>query len=292
MIEFVWIRVDGRRSKMGIEEYVKRVESASEFLKAKIPARPEIAIVLGSGLGGLAEVLEGTLTVPYSEIPGFPISTAPGHKGELVFGELNGKHVILMNGRFHYYEGYSMREVVFPIRVFQLLGVEMLVLTNAAGGLNPDFEVGKPMVITDHINFMGDNPLIGPNVDAWGPRFPDMSEPYDVALYELAVEVAHDLGLPLYKGVYVAVSGPSFETAAEYRMFRLLGADAVGMSTVPEVIAAKHGGMKVLGFSVITDRCVPEEGLKPLTAEEVLEAAERGGRTLSELISEIVRRMS
>ncbi|HCZ06819.1 MAG: purine-nucleoside phosphorylase [Thermotogota bacterium] len=276
---------------MGIEEYVKRVENASDFLKDKIAKKPEIAIVLGSGLGGLAEILEDSQSIPYPEIPGFPVSTAPGHKGELVFGRLNGKEVVLMNGRFHYYEGYSMKDVVFPIRVFQLIGVETLVVTNAAGGLNPDFEIGKPMVITDHINFMGDNPLIGPNVDAWGPRFPDMSEPYDVALYELALEVAHDLGLPLYKGVYVAVSGPNFETAAEYRMFRLLGADAIGMSTVPEVIAAKHGGMKVLGFSVITDRCVPEEGLKPLTAEEVLEAAERGGRTLSEIIAEVVRRL-
>lgn len=276
---------------MSTEAYVKRVKESVEFVEKRMPFKPEVAIILGSGLGGISETLESRSVIPYPDIPGFPVSTAPGHKGELVFGKFGGKNVVLMNGRFHYYEGYSMREVTFPIRVFQLLGVETLVVTNAAGGLNPDFDVGKPMVIVDHINFMGDNPLIGPNVDEWGPRFPDMSEPYDRGLYELALEAAKDRGLPLYKGVYVAVAGPNFETAAEYRMFRSFGADAIGMSTVPEVIVAKHGGMRVLGFSIITDRCVPEEGLKPLSAEEVLEAAEKGGEILVEIIGETLYRM-
>ena len=276
---------------MSTEAYVKRVKESARFVEKRMPFKPEVAIILGSGLGGISETLESRSVIPYPDIPGFPVSTAPGHKGELVFGKFGGKNVVLMNGRFHYYEGYSMREVTFPIRVFQLLGVETLVVTNAAGGLNPDFDVGKPMVIVDHINFMGDNPLIGPNIDEWGPRFPDMSEPYDRDLYELALEAAKDRGLPLYKGVYVAVAGPNFETAAEYRMFRSFGADAIGMSTVPEVIVAKHGGMRVLGFSIITDRCVPEEGLKPLSAEEVLEAAEKGGETLVEIIGETLYRM-
>ena len=183
-----------------------------------------------------------------------------------------------------------MREVTFPIRVFQLLGVEILVVTNAAGGLNPDFEVGFPMIITDHINLMGDNPLIGPNVDEWGPRFPDMSEAYDRELRKLAVESAKELGIKVYEGIYVAVAGPNFETAAEYRMLRRLGADAVGMSTVPEVIVAKHGGMRVLGMSAITDKGDPDN-LKPLSAEEVLKIAKEAGEKMAKIISEVVRKL-
>ncbi len=275
---------------MEVKEYVKRVNDAVEYLKGKISESPRIAIILGSGLGGIAEAVEEPISIPYSEIPGFPVSTAPGHKGELVFGKLHGKSVVLMNGRFHYYEGYSMKEVTFPIRVFQLLGVEVLIVTNAAGGLNPDFQVGVPMIIVDHINLMGDNPLIGPNVDEWGPRFPDMSEAYDKDLVKLALEVAKELGIKVFQGVYVGLAGPNFETAAEYRMLRKLGADAVGMSTVPEVIVAKHGGLKVLGLSAITDKGDPDN-LQPLTAEEVLENAERAGRAMAKIISEVVRRL-
>ncbi len=266
------------------------MNGAVRFLREEIGEEPKIAIVLGSGLGDIADSISGGRSVPYKNIPGFPIATAPGHKGELIFGELHGKSVVLMNGRFHYYEGYSMREVTFPIRVFQLLGVEILVVTNAAGGLNPDFEVGFPMIITDHINLMGDNPLIGPNVDEWGPRFPDMSEAYDRELRKLAVESAKELGIKVYEGIYVAVAGPNFETAAEYRMLRRLGADAVGMSTVPEVIVAKHGGMRVLGMSAITDKGDPDN-LKPLSAEEVLKIAKEAGEKMAKIISEVVRKL-
>jgi purine-nucleoside phosphorylase len=271
-------------------DYVERVKKAVEFLKERIEVSPTIGIVLGSGLGRIAEVIESPMTIRYSEIPGFPVATAPGHKGELIFGKLSGKDVVLMNGRFHYYEGHSMQDVTFPVRVMQLLGVKYLFLTNAAGGLNPLFEVGRPMIITDHINFMGDNPLMGKNVDEWGPRFPDMSEPYDRKLISLAKEVAQEEKIEVYEGVYVAVAGPNFETAAELRMFRILGADAVGMSTVPEVIVAKHAGMKVLGISAITDRAVPED-LKPLTAEEVLRIAEETGKKIARIILGVVRKL-
>ena len=273
-----------------IREYVKRVNEAVEYLKNKISETPKIAIVLGSGLHGIAEETEEAVTIPYKDIPGFPVSTAPGHKGELIFGKFHGKNIMLMNGRFHYYEGYSMKDVTFPIRVMQLIGVEILIVTNAAGGLNPDFEVGRPMIITDHINFMGDNPLRGPNVDEWGPRFPDMSEAYDSELRQIAYNSAKELGISVYQGVYVAVAGPNFETPAELRMLRHFGADAVGMSTVPEVIVARHGGIKVLGISAITDRAVPED-LKPLTAEEVLEVAEKTGKLIAQIISEVIKKL-
>jgi len=272
-----------------IKEYVRRVNEAVDYLKDKVTESPKFAIVLGSGLHVIAEETENPTVISYKDIPGFPISTAPGHKGELIFGKLHGKSVMLMNGRFHYYEGYSMKDVTFPIRVMQLLGVEILIVTNAAGGLNPDFEVGRPMIITDHINFMGDNPLRGPNIDEWGPRFPDMSEAYDKDLRQMAYNSAKELGIPVYQGVYVAVAGPNFETPAELRMLRHFGADAVGMSTVPEVIVARHGGMRVLGISAITDRAVPED-LKPLTAEEVLEVAERTGKLIAQIISEVIKK--
>ncbi len=275
---------------MNMREYIERVNGAVKFFREEIGEEPKIAVILGSGLGEIADSVSGEKVIPYRNIPGFPVSTTPGHKGELIFGELHGKKVVLMNGRFHYYEGYTMREVTFPIRVFQLLGVEILVVTNAAGGLNPDFEVGVPMIIKDHINLMGDNPLIGPNVDEWGPRFPDMSEAYDKELRKMALESAKELGIKVYEGVYVAVAGPNFETAAEYRMLRRLGADAVGMSTVPEVIVAKHGGMRVLGISAITDKGDPDN-LKPLSAEEVLEIAKKTGEKMAKIISEVIRKL-
>jgi len=276
---------------MDITNYVERVERSVDYIESKLKKKPKIVIVLGSGLGKIADLLEDKIIIPYSNIPGFPISTAPGHKGELVVGDLHGKTVVAMSGRFHYYEGYSMKDVTFPIRVFQLLGVEYLFITNAAGALNPEFKVGRPMVIKDHINFMGTNPLIGPNVDKWGPRFPDMSVPYDPNLITLARTVSRDLGIKIHEGVYIAISGPCFETPAEMRMLRHLGADAVGMSTVPEVIVAKHGGMKVFGLSAITDMAVPEAIKKPLTAEEVLEVAEKTGEKMGAIIVEMVKRM-
>lgn len=273
-----------------MKEFVEKVKRATAYIEERIKAKPKFAVVLGSGLGGIADTIQEPVVVKYSEIPGFPVSTAPGHKGELIFGKIYGKDVVAMNGRFHYYEGYSMKEVTFPIRVFQLLGVKYLFITNAAGGLNPEFDVGVPMIITDHINFMGDNPLIGPNVEEWGPRFPDMSEPYSKELSKLAYEVAKEEGIKIYEGVYVAVAGPNFETPAELRMLRHLGADAVGMSTVPEVIVANHGGIKVLGISAITDRAVPDD-LKPLTAEEVLEIAEKTGQKIAKIISKVLKRV-
>ncbi|HOJ87453.1 MAG TPA: purine-nucleoside phosphorylase [Pseudothermotoga sp.] len=270
-----------------MNQYVEKVKSAAEFLRQRVSELPEIGIILGSGLGKIADVLQEPKRFHYSDIPGFPISTAPGHKGELIFGKLADKNVVLMNGRFHYYEGYSMQEVTFPIRVMQLLKTKFLFVTNASGGLNPVFDVGKPMIITDHINFMGDNPLIGQNIDEWGPRFPDMSEPYDRDLIKLAKRAAQEERIDVYEGVYVAVAGPNFETPAELRMFRKLGADAVGMSTVPEVIVARHAGIKVLGLSAITDRAVPED-LKPLSAEEVLEIAEKTGEKMARIILKVV----
>ncbi|HPC79103.1 MAG TPA: purine-nucleoside phosphorylase [Fervidobacterium sp.] len=273
-----------------IKRYVERVNEATAYLKGMIERTPEFCIVLGSGLQVIADSVENQKRISYKDIPEFPISTAPGHKGELIFGTLNGKEVVLMNGRFHYYEGYHMRDVTFGIRVMQQLGTRYIFLTNAAGGLNPDFEVGRPMVISDHINMMGDNPLIGTNVDDWGPRFPDMSNAYDKSLRELAKQVARELNIPVYEGVYVAVAGPNFETPAELRMFRALGADAVGMSTVPEVIAAAHGGMKLLAISAITDRAVPDD-LKPLTAEEVLEVATKTGKMIAKILAEMVKRL-
>ncbi len=273
-----------------LKAYVKNVRKATKFISEKIDRRPEIAIVLGTGLGKIAETIEIEQSFKYDEIPEFAKSTAPGHKGELKFGSYHGKSVVLLNGRFHYYEGYDMKKVTFPIRVLQELGVETFIVTNAAGSLNPDYEVGIPMIIKDHINFMGDNPLIGPNFEEWGPRFPDMSEPYDKELRELALHCTKELGAGIYEGVYVGVAGPNFETPAELRMLRHFGADAVGMSTVPEVIAARHGGIKVLGISAISDRAVAED-LEPLTAEEVIQAAEKCGKTLSSIILRIISKL-
>lgn len=266
-----------------INTYVKNVREAANYIKNKIENKPEISIVLGSGLHGIADKLENPLKISYSDIPNFPVSTAPGHKGELIFGKISGKDVMLMNGRFHYYEGYTMKEVTFPIRVMQELGVKVLIVTNAAGGMNPNFEVGNPCIITDQINFMGDNPLIGPNCEEWGPRFPDMSEAYDKELTEKAISTAKKLGIPVYTGVYLGITGPTFETPAELKMMRNFGADLVGMSTVPEVIVANHAGIKVLGFSAVTDKAVPDE-LKPVTAEEVIEIANKTGEKIAEII--------
>jgi len=266
-----------------LRDYVENVKRAARFIEKEVDLQPKVAVILGSGLGDVSKSLENAVSIPYDEIPGFPLSTAPGHKGELIFGKALHHSVMLMNGRFHFYEGYSMRTVTFPIRIMQELGVEVLLITNASGGLNPDFEVGRVMLIRDIINFMGDNPLIGQNVDEWGPRFPDMSEPVDSDLLSKALLSAKELGIGVYEGVYVGVAGPNFETPAELRMLRRFGADAVGMSTVPEVIVARHAGIRVLGLSAISDRAVAED-LKPLTAEEVLEMAKKAGNDISKLI--------
>lgn len=270
-----------------INDYVKKVKIAADFLKEKVDIIPEIAIVLGSGLQGIAESLTNSQTFQYKEIPNFPISTAPGHKGELIFGKIKSKNVMLMNGRFHYYEGYSMKEVTFPIRVMQELGVKVFIVTNAAGGMNPNFEKGKPCLITDQINFMGDNPLLGENNEEWGPRFPDMTEVYSKRLIDLAIKSAKKIGESVFTGVYLGITGPTFETPAELKMMRNFGADLVGMSTVPEVIVAKHAGMEILGFSAITDMAIAEN-LEEVTADDVLSVANKVGEKIALIIMELI----
>lgn len=268
----------------------QRISESVKTIRNHTKAKPKIGIVLGTGLGGLAERIEVATTIDYTDVPHFPASTVRSHAGELLFGTLAGKEVVALSGRFHYYEGYSLEQVTFPVRVAKALGIKTLIVSNAAGGLNPQFEAGDLMVITDHINFMGDNPLIGPNDDRLGPRFPDMSEPYAKPLIELAERVALEKGIRLQRGVYLACPGPSLETRAEYRFMRLIGADAVGMSTVPEVIVAVHGGLKVLGFSAITDSCLPD-ALEPVNIEAILKTAATIEPKLAEIVEGCVARM-
>jgi purine-nucleoside phosphorylase len=253
---------------------IKKLNDTVEFIKKKISVKPEVGIILGSGLGILASQVENRKTVKYSEVPNFPLSTVEGHEGQLITGRLGGKNVILMQGRFHYYEGYSMEQVVFPVRVMKKLGVKILIVTNAAGGINRDFNPGDLMLIEDHINLMGINPLIGKNLDDLGPRFPDMSETYDQELIKLAESIAVKEGLVYRKGVYVSLTGPSYETPAEIKYLRIIGGDAAGMSTVPEVIIANHAGMRVLGISCVTNMAA---GVLPkkLDHNEVMETANR-----------------
>lgn len=263
------------------------LDRAVEYIKSKITEAPEIAVILGSGLGGLADRIENPVYVDYSEIDGFPVSTAPGHKGRFVFGRINGKSIVCMQGRFHFYEGYTMEQIVLPVRVMKKLGAKTLIVTNASGGINKDFRAGDIMLITDHINLMGTNPLIGKNNDSLGVRFPDMSFAYTPSLQTLAVETAAELGTELKKGVYLGLTGPSYETPAEIRAFRILGADAVGMSTVPEIIAASHMKMNILAFSLISNMAA---GIlpQPLTEEEVLEAGARKGAEMQKLIYTVI----
>jgi purine-nucleoside phosphorylase len=264
-------------------------EAAAGVVRERTQLQPRVGLILGSGLNPLADAVTDGAVIPYGEIPCFPVTTVEGHSGRLIVGRLEGQSIVVMQGRAHYYEGYSMAEVTFPVRVMQALGIEVLIVTNAAGGLAPDFKAGDVMLITDHINLIGMgglNPLRGPNLDAFGPRFPDMSEPYDVRLQALAREVAVDAGVPLREGVYVCLAGPSFETPADLRFLRLIGADAVGMSTVPEVTVARHGGTRVLGFSGISN-VAPLESASPTetTHEEVLEA----GRVLAPRLEAVIR---
>lgn len=263
------------------------ITKAVEFIKSKITDTYEIGIILGSGLGTLGEKIENPQFVDYSDIPDFPVSTAPGHVGRFVFGTLNGKKVMCMQGRIHLYEGYPVENVVMPIRVMKLMGVQKLVVTNAAGGINENFDVGDIMVITDHINFTGKNCLIGKNDDRFGVRFPDMSFGYSPELSNIAFNCAGKLGMKLQKGVYIGCTGPSYETPAEIRAFRVLGADAVGMSTVQEVIAANHCGIDVLGFSLISNKAAGLSGER-LTEEEVLTIGRQKSEEMQRLITEIV----
>lgn len=244
-------------------------------------------MILGTGLGGLAEQIQQEAAIPYGDIPHFPRSTAPSHAGRLVCGTLQGVPIVAMEGRFHYYEGYTLQQVTFPVRVMKALGAELLLVTNAAGGINPLFELADVVVLEDHINLMPDNPLRGVNDDRLGPRWPDLCEPYDRRLIQQARQAGLELGIPVQKGVIVAVSGPNLETRAEYRMLKLLGADVVSMSTVPEVLVAIHSGMKVLGFSVVTDLCLPD-ALEPVEIPKILANAATGGERLARLIPRIL----
>jgi purine-nucleoside phosphorylase len=264
---------------------------AVRAVQARTALAPDVAVILGTGLGGLADEMRVATRIPYQEIPGFPLSTVESHAGRLLLGTLAGRQVVAMQGRFHRYEGYSLQQIAFPVRVLHALGARLLVVSNACGGMHPLWNPGELMLIADHINLLGDNPLVGPNDDRLGPRFPDMSEPYDAGLRAIARAVALEHGIPLREGVYVAVPGPNLETRAEYRMLRALGADVVGMSTVPEVIAAVHAGMRVLGVSIITDQCLPD-ALEPATVERIIAVARAAEPKLSALIRGVLERLN
>ncbi len=269
---------------------VAGIESAARAVRERFSATPDAGIILGTGLGALAAEIEAAAIVDYRDIPGFPLSTVESHAGRLLCGTLAGKTVIAMQGRFHKYEGYSLQQVTFPVRVLRELGVKTLIVSNACGGLNPLWSAGDVMLIADHINLLGDSPLIGPNDDRLGPRFPDLSEPYDARLRSLAREVASERRITLREGVYVAVTGPNLETRAEYRFLRAVGADVVGMSTVPEVVVAIHAGMRVLGLSIITDMCLPD-ALEPATVEQIIAVANRAEPQLTALVRGVLERM-
>jgi purine-nucleoside phosphorylase len=269
-------------------DYKNKVDEIVLFLKGKIKKNPSVVIILGTGLGGLIDSIEIDTLLPYEQIPHFPQSTVEGHKGNLIFGKLSGKDVAVLEGRFHYYEGYSTRELTFPLRTISLLGAQTLVLTNAAGGLDTNFTPGTIMIIRDHLNFIGENPLRGENVDAWGPRFPDLSEPYDKKLISVTMQCAEKLDMAnVTTGVYVAIPGPSLETPAETKFLRNVGADAVGMSSVPEVIVAKHAGMKVLGLSAVANVNDPDNFF-PILLDDIIKVAQEIEPRLQELIKEVL----
>ncbi len=269
----------------------KQVEEAAAFIQSRIDIQPRVGLILGTGLSGVAEALESAVFFPYEEIPHFPVSTVPSHQGRLVCGLWEGKPVIAMQGRFHLYEGYTPQQISFPIRVMAALGARFLFLSNAAGGLNPQFRAGDLMLITDHINLTGHNPLVGPNVDAWGPRFPDMTSPYNRRLRGITIEKALAERLTLHRGVYAGVLGPSLETAAETRFLRIIGADAVGMSMIMEVITAVHTGLRVLGVSVITNVNLPDHYL-PAALEEIIATAEEAGPRLMRLFGMVLAQLN
>jgi purine-nucleoside phosphorylase len=266
------------------------IQRAADAVRAHAAPVPAVGIILGTGLGGLAGEIAGAAAVPYESIPGFPLSTVESHAGRLLLGQLGGKPVVAMQGRFHRYEGYSLAQVTFPVRVLHALGASTLIVSNACGGMQPLWAPGDLVLLADHINLLGDNPLVGPNDERLGPRFPDLSAAYDLELRVLAREVALELGITLREGTYVAVAGPNLETRAEYRMLRAIGADVVGMSTVPEVIVANHEGMRVLGISIITDQCLPD-ALEPADITRIIDTARRAEPSLTRLIQRVVERM-
>ena len=268
----------------------ERIATAAGVVRSRSALRPDAAVILGTGLGGLAREIELEAEIPYEALPGFPLSTVETHAGRLLLGRLGGRPVVAMQGRFHRYEGYDLGQVTFPVRVLHALGARTLIVSNACGGMHPLWAPGELVLLSDHINLLGDNPLVGPNDERLGPRFPDMSEPYDRALRELARTLAAGLGIVLREGVYVAVAGPNLETRAEYRMLRALGADVVGMSTVPEVIVAVQQGMRVLGLSIITDQCLPD-ALEPADITRIIATANRAEPELTRLVRAVVERL-
>ncbi len=268
-------------------ELYNQIQEACATIRKHCAATPRVGIILGTGLGGFAQEIETEATIDYGEIPHFPRSTAISHKGRLVYGKLRGVPVLAMEGRFHMYEGYPLKQITLPVRVMKALGAELLVVSNACGGLNPYYRCGDIMLIEDHINLLGDNPLIGINDDRLGPRFPDMCEPYCQRLIDRALGFANHAGIRAHKGVFVAVAGPNLETRAEYRFLRLIGADVVGMSTVPEVITAVHCGLKTIGFSVITDMCLPD-ALEPADVQKIIAVANAAEPKLTRLVSDVV----
>ncbi|MBE6237723.1 MAG: purine-nucleoside phosphorylase [Bacteroidales bacterium] len=275
-----------------MDQRVEKIKTAAEYISAKLNGRkPFAGIILGSGLGKLADKIENQIIIPYKNIPGFPVSTAMGHKGNFIAGELGGKFVVAMQGRFHYYEGYSMELVTLPVRVMKVLGIQYLFVSNAAGGVNFDFKVGDLMVITDHINHLP-NPLIGPNMEEFGPRFPDMTRPYDPKIRKMAFEIAAGLGYSLKSGVYFASTGPTYETPAEYKYYRLIGADAVGMSTIPEVIVARHSDIPVFGMSVITNEAHDDYAEDYVNdGDDVVKAADAAADRMTAIFTELIERL-
>jgi len=280
-----------RKKGVIVTDLYDRIKESAAFIRKKTSVKPSFGVVLGSGLGGLARKIDVEVKIPYEEIPNFPVSTVAGlHAGNLILGKLSGKAVVAMEGRVHYYEGYSMQEVTFPIRVMRALGAKSLILTSAVGGMSIHLRPGDIVAVTDHINLMGDNPLIGPNDERLGPRFPDMSEPYNRRYIEILEKVGIDMKIPVRRGVFVAVAGPNLETAAEYRFLRRIGADVVGMSMVPETIVAVHGGMKVLGIAVVTDEARPD-CLKPVNIADIVATAKKGEAKLCKLVAEFLSRV-
>ena len=272
-------------------ELKNQITEALDFIRTKTKMLPEVGIILGTGLGALAKEIDSEIIIDYKDIPHFPLSTVESHEGKLIFGKLGGKNVVAMQGRFHYYEGYTMKQITFPVRVMKALGIKVLCVSNIAGGMNPNYRRGDIIIINDHINMLGDNPLIGRNDDDLGPRFPDMSEPYNKELIRLAEQIAMEERIKVHAGVYLAVPGPNLETRAEYRMFRNFGADVVGMSTVPEVIVAIHSGLKVFGMTVISDECFPDF-LQPVSVDEIIKAAMEAEPKLTLIMKKLIERIT
>ena len=273
-----------------MSELIDKVNQTLGVIRKITKENFPVGIILGTGLGGLVKEIKISHEINYSDLPHFPLSTVESHEGKLIFGKINGKNVVAMQGRFHYYEGYTMQQITYPVRVMKFLGVETLLVSNACGGMNPQYRRGDIMIMTDHINLLGDNPLIGKNEDELGPRFPDMSEAYNIELISLAEAIAVENKIKVQKGVYVAVPGPNLETKAEYRFLRATGADVVGMSTIPENIVANHMGMKVLGISIITDECFPDS-LKPVNVEEIIAAAMKTEPKMTLIMKEVIKKL-